>query len=138
MPTQPLIGADALFCSIHRAHAGVTPGKWHGSFKPYPLVTTVGLFVDVTCDVVNEIVACCGLTVQLHGVRRGILSSDGRPVIKTMRIRMQRKLSPVPDYVVSAYLWMHTLKGAAGGTGASFAWELAARKPYGPIILAGG
>jgi phosphoribosylanthranilate isomerase len=41
---------------------------------------------------------------------------------------------------VAAYLLDAYVEGALpGGTGASFAWELAAQaKPYGPIILAGG
>ena len=41
---------------------------------------------------------------------------------------------------VSAYLLDAYVEGALpGGTGASFAWELAARaKPHGPVILAGG
>jgi phosphoribosylanthranilate isomerase len=61
-------------------------------------------------------------------------------VIKAIRIKDAESLTPIPEYMVSAYLLDAYVEGALpGGTGASFAWELAARaKPYGPVILAGG
>jgi phosphoribosylanthranilate isomerase len=91
---------------------------------------------------VNETVARCGLDrVQLHGSETpAFCRLICRPVIKAIRIKNAESLAPVPNYKVSAYLLDAYVEGALpGGTGASFAWELAARaKPYGPVILAGG
>jgi phosphoribosylanthranilate isomerase len=107
-----------------------------------PFVATVGLFVDVTPDVINETVARCGLDrVQLHGRETPeFCHRIGRPVIKAIRVKNAESLRPLPDYRVSAYLLDAYVEGALpGGTGAPFSWELAVRaKPYGPVILAGG
>jgi phosphoribosylanthranilate isomerase len=137
-------GADALgFVFYPPSPRYVTPAqavRIIGALPP--LVTTVGLFVDVACEVVNETVARCGLDrVQLHGRETpAFCGRISRPVIKAIRIKDAESLTALPDYVVSAYLLDAYVEGALpGGTGASFAWELAARaKPYGPVILAGG
>jgi phosphoribosylanthranilate isomerase len=107
-----------------------------------PYVTTVGLFVDVTSEVINETVARCGLDrVQLHGREPpAFCRRIGRPVIKAIRVKNAESLKPLPDYQVAAYLLDAYVEGALpGGTGAPFPWELAVQaKPYGPVILAGG
>ena len=137
-------GADALgFVFYPPSPRYVTPEQAAQIIRALPpFVTTVGLFVDVTCDVVNETVARCGLDrVQLHGRETPeYCLRISRPVIKAIRIKNAESLTSVPDYMVSAYLLDAYVEGALpGGTGASFAWELAARaKLYGPVILAGG
>jgi phosphoribosylanthranilate isomerase len=137
-------GADALgFVFYPPSPRYVTPEQAAQMIRALPpFVTTVGLFVDVTCDVVNATVVRCGLDrVQLHGRETPeFCRRISRPVIKAIRIKNAESLTPVPDYIVSAYLLDAYVEGALpGGTGASFAWELAARaKPYGPVILAGG
>ena len=107
-----------------------------------PFVTTVGLFVDVSVQTINDIAARCGLDrLQLHGDESPeFCARVERPVIKAFRIKGANSLVRLPDYKVSAYLLDAYVEGALpGGTGASFAWELAAQaKPYGPLILAGG
>jgi len=137
-------GADALgFVFYPPSPRYVTPEQAAQIIRALPpFVTTVGLFVDVTCDVVNRTAARCGLDrVQLHGRETPeFCRRISRPVIKAIRIKNAESLTPVQGYMVSAYLLDAYVEGALpGGTGASFAWELAARaKPYGPIILAGG
>jgi phosphoribosylanthranilate isomerase len=107
-----------------------------------PFVTTVGLFVDVAFDTVNDMAARCGLDrIQLHGRETPAFCRQVKqPVIKAFRIKNAESLAHLPGYTVSAYLLDAHVEGALpGGTGASFSWELAARaKPYGPVILAGG
>jgi len=107
-----------------------------------PFVTTVGLFVDVALDTVNETAARCGLDrIQLHGRETPEFCRQvTRPVIKAFRIKNAESLVHLPGYRVSAYLLDAYVKGGLpGGTGASFAWKLAAQaRPYGPVILAGG
>lgn len=137
-------GADALgFVFYPPSPRYVTPEQAAQIIRALPpFVTTVGLFVDVTCDVVNETVARCGLDrVQLHGRETPEFCRQiTRPVIKAIRIKNAESLTHVPDYKVSAYLLDAYVEGALpGGTGTSFSWELAARaKPHGPVILAGG
>jgi phosphoribosylanthranilate isomerase len=107
-----------------------------------PFMTTVGLFVDVTLNTVNDIAGRCGLDrVQLHGRETPeFCRHSARPVIKAFRIKNAESLAAVADYRVAAYLLDAYVEGALpGGTGASFSWGLAAQaKPYGPVILAGG
>jgi phosphoribosylanthranilate isomerase len=107
-----------------------------------PFVTTVGLFVDVACDMVNDLAARCGLDrIQLHGRETPAFCRQVKqPVIKAFRIKNAESLVHLSGYSVSAYLLDAHVEGALpGGTGASFSWDLAARaKPYGPVILAGG
>jgi phosphoribosylanthranilate isomerase len=137
-------GADALgFVFYPPSPRYVTPERAREIIdKLPPFVTTVGLFVDVPVETVNAIAARCGLDrLQLHGHESPVFCAmAARPVIKAFRIKSADSLMPLPDYKVSAYLLDAYVEGALpGGTGASFAWELAAQaKPYGPLILAGG
>lgn len=137
-------GADALgFVFFPPSPRHVMPEQAAQIIRTLPpFVTTVGLFVDVACDVVNETAACCGLDrVQLHGRETPeYCRRISRPVIKAIRIQNADSLMPVGNYTVSAYLLDAYVEGALpGGTGVSFAWDLAVHaKPYGPVILAGG
>jgi phosphoribosylanthranilate isomerase len=137
-------GADALgFVFYSPSPRYITPEQAGQIIQGLPpFVTTVGLFVDVALDTVNDMARRCGLDrIQLHGRETPEFCRQvTRPVIKAIRIKNAQSLTPVPNYKVSAYLLDTYVEGALpGGTGASFAWELAARvKPYGPVILAGG
>jgi phosphoribosylanthranilate isomerase len=137
-------GADALGFVFYPASSRyVTPEQAGRIIQTLPpFVTTVGLFVDVALDTVNDLAARCGLDrIQLHGRETPEFCRQvTRPVIKAIRIKNAESLTPMPDYNVSAYLLDAYVEGALpGGTGASFSWELAAQaKPYGPVILAGG
>lgn len=137
-------GADALGLVFYPPSPRyVTPEHARHIIRTLPpFVTTVGLFVDVPAAMVHDIASRCGLDrVQLHGREtpefcRLIVP----PVIKAFRIQSASSLAHLPSYQVSAFLLDAYVEGALpGGTGASFAWELAAQaKPYGPVILAGG
>jgi phosphoribosylanthranilate isomerase len=137
-------GADALgFVFYPPSPRYVTPEQAEQIIRWLPpFVTTVGLFVDVPLDTVHDIALHCRLDrIQLHG--RETPEFCGRvkhPVIKAFRIKNADSLADLPGYRVAAYLLDGYVEGALpGGTGASFAWELAAQaKPYGPVILAGG
>jgi phosphoribosylanthranilate isomerase len=107
-----------------------------------PFVTTVGLFVDVTLAMVNDVATRCGLDrIQLHGHETpAFCNRVTQPVIKAFRLKNAESLGQLSGYRVSAYLLDTYVEGALpGGTGMSFPWALAAQaKAYGPIILAGG
>jgi phosphoribosylanthranilate isomerase len=137
-------GADALgFVFYPPSPRHVSPERATQIIQKLPpFVTTVGLFVDVTADTVNDMAARCGLDrIQLHGRETPEFCRQVKqPVIKAFRIKNAESLRHLPTYKVSAYLLDAYVQGALpGGTGLSFSWELAARaKPYGPVILAGG
>ncbi|MGH8070674.1 MAG: phosphoribosylanthranilate isomerase [Candidatus Entotheonellia bacterium] len=137
-------GADALgFVFYPPSPRHVSPEQAEQIIQKLPpFVTTVGLFVDVAFDTVNDLAARCGLDrIQLHGRETPAFCRQVKqPVIKAFRIKNAESLAHLPGYTVAAYLLDAHVEGALpGGTGASFSWELAARaKPYGPVILAGG
>jgi phosphoribosylanthranilate isomerase len=137
-------GADALgFVFYPPSPRHVSPEQAEQIIQKLPpFVTTVGLFVDVAFDTVNDLAVRCGLDrIQLHGRETPAFCRQVKqPVIKAFRIKNAESLAHLPGYTVSAYLLDAHVEGALpGGTGASFSWELAARaKPYGPVILAGG
>src|SRR5919109_3772380 len=82
-----------------------------------PFVTTVGLFVDVRLDTVNDIAIRCGLDrVQLHGHEAPEFCRQiERPVIKTFRVKNADSLTHLPYYTVSAYLLDAYVEGALPG-----------------------
>jgi phosphoribosylanthranilate isomerase len=137
-------GADALgFVFYPPSPRYVTPEQAEQIIRGLPpFVTTVGLFVDVPLDTVNDLAAQCRLDrIQLHGRESPEFCAQiKQPVIKAFRIKDAESLAHLPEYQIAAYLLDAYVEGALpGGTGASFAWELAAQaKPHGPVILAGG
>jgi phosphoribosylanthranilate isomerase len=137
-------GADALgFVFYPPSPRYVTPEHACEIIRTLPpFVTTVGLFVDVAVEMINDTAERCGLDrIQLHGSEPPAFCARlNRPVIKAFRMKGADSLAMLPRYTVSAYLLDAYVEGALpGGTGVSFAWELAAQaKPYGPVILAGG
>jgi len=108
-----------------------------------PFITTVGVFVNESMEVVKHIASVCRLNVlQFHGDELPEFCSQfGRKIIKSFRVKNPDDLSMLPGYkgIVSAYLLDSRVKGKRGGTGETFDWELAKiAVPYGRVILAGG
>ena len=137
-------GADALgFVFYPPSPRYVSPAQAAQIIQGLPpFVTTVGLFVDVPLATLHDIAARCRLDrIQLHGREPPEFCGQVKhPVIKAFHIKDGGSLARLPDYRVAGYLLDAYVEGALpGGTGVSFAWELAAQaKPYGPVILAGG
>lgn len=108
-----------------------------------PFITTVGVFVNESMEVVKHVASICRLNVlQFHGDELPEYCSQfGRKIIKSFRVKNPDDLSMLPGYkgIVSAYLLDSRVKGKRGGTGEIFDWELAKIAiPYGRVILAGG
>lgn len=107
-----------------------------------PLVNLVGVFMDEESAVVNDIAHFCGLTmIQLHGNESAdYCRSMIRPVLKAFRIREEAP----PDFepyrgAVKGFLLDTYRQGQAGGTGATFNWDIVNRLSLpGPLFLAGG
>lgn len=106
-----------------------------------PFITTVGLFVNAEQSEINKVANDCSLdAIQLHGDESPELClSLKRKVVKAFRVNDESSLSRLRDYRVSAYLLDAYVRGAMGGTGRVFDWNLAVKaRQYGRIILAGG
>lgn len=106
-----------------------------------PFITTVGLFVNAERSEINKVANDCSLdAIQLHGEETPELClSLKRKVVKAFRVKDESNLSRLGDFRVSAYLLDAYVRGAMGGTGRVFDWNLAVKaRQYGRIILAGG
>lgn len=108
-----------------------------------PFVNTVGVFKNEDPAIVHEIVQYCGLSVvQLHGSEPPEYSETITcKVMKAFRIQTDTDPAHLETYrgVVTGFLLDAYQKGAAGGTGKTFDWQLVNKlSPPGPVILAGG
>ena len=101
----------------------------------------VGVFVDDSINEVNTIAEAVGLDyVQLHGDESPAYCKEIiRPVIKAFRVTKKLTEEEILKYDAGAILFDAFVKGAPGGTGQTFRWEILQRFALeAPIILAGG
>lgn len=107
-----------------------------------PFVTTVGVFVDETPEIIHSSIIDAGIDViQLHGEEKPEACGFSRRSIKAIRIKSIDSLEPLKTFksVVSAFLLDAYTTEALGGTGQKFNWDIAVEaKQFGRIILAGG
>ena len=109
-----------------------------------PFGTRVGVFVNETPERVLEIASRVGLdAAQLHGdetpedCRR--LMARGLRVIRGLRVKGPETIAQIDAFPGCAILLDAYVKGALGGTGETFDWELARQAAVArPIILSGG
>jgi phosphoribosylanthranilate isomerase len=109
--------------------------------KVPPFITTVGVFVNETADVIKGLREFVPLDrVQLHGDEDPEFSELlGPGVIKALRIKGEEDILVLKDYNATAFLLDAFVDGKPGGTGATFDWAIALEaKRYGRIILSGG
>ena len=107
-----------------------------------PLISKVGLFVNMPTDDVHRIVALTGVdVVQFHGDESpAACGLAPRPWIKAIRVRPDTNIADeVRSYTGAAAIlldaWEHSVYG---GTGGSFDWAAIPDKAARPLILAGG
>lgn len=137
-------GADAIGLMFHEAsprNLSFTEATAISAALP-PFVTRVGVFVNAEETFVREAIAFCHLdAVQFHGDESSeYCARFDTNVIKAFRIRDAASLANLTSYETRAWLLDSFVAGKAGGTGATFNWELAvqAKTHTTPIILAGG
>jgi phosphoribosylanthranilate isomerase len=104
-----------------------------------------GVFVNATLDEVALIADQCSLgMLQLHGDEgpaycREAARRTGGKVVKAARVRDAAAVRALEPFRVDYHLLDAYSPGRRGGTGETFAWELAAARPGAvPLILAGG
>jgi phosphoribosylanthranilate isomerase len=105
----------------------------------------VGVFVNATLDEVASSADRCGLTmVQLHGDEgpsycREAARRTGCKVMKAVRVRDAAQVQDLQRFHTDFHLLDAYSPRTPGGTGETFAWELA-RQHGGepPVVLSGG
>jgi phosphoribosylanthranilate isomerase len=108
-------------------------------------VQVVGVFVNATLDEIAGTADAAQLSmIQLHGDEGPVFCSEvarrtGAKVIKAARVRSGADIRALSAFHTDFHLLDSYSPGQPGGTGETFAWELAAahRGPI-PLILSGG
>ena len=107
-----------------------------------PFVTTVGLFVDMPRDELQQLLQRLPLDLlHFHGDESPAdCEGHGRPYIKALRVRPGEDVAAaMAPYSGARGILLDTfVEGVPGGTGASFDWSLVPGNAAKPIILAGG
>lgn len=143
--TAVKLGADAIGFVFAKSPRQIGPKKAAriidklDAFKNF-----TGVFVNTPAESVKKITQVCKLnTLQFHGEETpeycGIFRKTHK-VFKAFRIKDRNSLKLLRKYDVDGYLLDTYVKGAKGGTGKTFNWQLAkeAKKLASPVILSGG
>ena len=153
-------GADALGFVFAKSPRQISPENAKAIIKKLPpFISTVGVFVNLSLEKINEIKTFCNLDViQLHGdeiietqnINKSqykknvednniyIPVSSFPKIIKAVSVRKTEVLNiDIPDSVT---LLLDTYSpDARGGTGKTFNWDIACEiSKKRPLILAGG
>ncbi len=137
-------GADALgFVFYDKSSRNIAPQRAAELLRALPpFVTSVGLFVDPTVEMVRAVFAQVQLDVlQFHGDESPEFCAQfGRPYLKAIRVRpgvdlveCAARYADAQALLLDAYI-----EGVPGGTGESFDWALIPRELSLPVILSGG
>ena len=104
-----------------------------------------GVFVNAHLDQVAEAADAFGLTLlQFHGDEGPVYCAEaarrtGAKVIKAARVAGRSDVRDLRAFQTDFHLLDAHVPGKQGGTGATFAWELAREHPRDrPLILSGG
>jgi phosphoribosylanthranilate isomerase len=108
-------------------------------------VELVGVFVNATLDELAWSADTIGLSmIQFHGDEGPAFCAEaarrtGCKVIKATRVRSGADIQALEQFHTDYHLLDSYVPGQPGGTGETFAWELAARhRGKVPVILSGG
>ena len=127
-PRRCRLEIAAEIAATHRRHAQI-----------------VGVFVNPTLDEVARAADEIGLTLlQFHGDEGPVFCAEaarrtGCRVIKAARVRSRADIQALSAFRTDFHLLDSYRKGVPGGTGETFAWDLARSHPTRvPVILSGG
>jgi len=105
----------------------------------------VGVFVNPTLDEIARTADAVGLTMlQMHGDEGPAFCAEagrrtGCKVIKAARVRSGADIQSLAQFHTDYHLLDSYTKGVPGGTGETFAWEIARdHRGSTPLILSGG
>lgn len=137
------VGANALGFVFHRgSERFVSPETAREICAKLPgHLTKVGVFVHANRSEISETARMVGLSaVQLVGDEGpDDLFGFEWSVLKVFQVRPSFDVEALKPFVVDAFVLDAYKKGAYGGTGKTFDWNVAVRaKAFGRVILAGG
>ncbi len=108
-------------------------------------VEIVGVFVNPTLAQLARAADAAGFTMlQLHGDEGPVFCAEaarrtGCRVIKAARVHSRADIQALGAFHTDFHLLDSYVRGVRGGTGATFAWELArVHRAAAPLILSGG
>ena len=137
-------GADAIgliFVEKSPRYVSLTEARVIAESMP-PFVTVVGLFMNASAETVREALKVVPLNLlQFHGEESPEFCDQFEvPYIKVLRMRDNANIVAfAQDYPNAAGILLDSYhKGAGGGTGQSFDWDLIPDDVPLPLILAGG
>jgi phosphoribosylanthranilate isomerase len=137
------VGANAIGFVFHKgSERYILPESARAIASRVPShLTKVGVFVNADRKFISDTARTVGLSaVQLVGDEGpDDLFGFEWSVIKVFRMRPSFDVNSMRPCVVDAFLMVAYKKGAYGGTGKTFDWNMAVQaKQFGRIILAGG
>lgn len=136
-------GADMIGFIFAASKRRIEPEQAATISKAVPAVAKVGVFVDESVAIVNQIADLCHLDyVQLHGQESlAYCRQIKRPVIKAFQVTKQCGYQQINEFKVEYALLDSYIPGQKGGTGIAFDWH-AAKETCGkislPVLVAGG
>ncbi|MEM8758152.1 MAG: phosphoribosylanthranilate isomerase [Planctomycetota bacterium] len=138
-------GADAVgFVFVESSPRAIVPeAAWQIAASLPPMVTTVGLTVDLDLDAFAEIESRCPTMLsQLHGDEPDeVVQALGSDIVKAIQYDPATIASRLAHYDAMPEVCAILVDGSAGGEGTSFDWAGLANATAGittPIWLAGG
>lgn len=137
-------GADAIgFVFYPKSPRAVTIEQAQAIIASLPpFVTTVGLFVDMPREQLQQLLVQVPLDLlQFHGDETPEQCEGfGRPYIKALRVKSGADVArQIAQYASASGVLLDTfIAGVPGGTGETFDWSLVPQGLQMPIILAGG
>ncbi|MFC5695096.1 phosphoribosylanthranilate isomerase [Pseudomonas sp. GCM10022186] len=137
-------GADAIGLVFYPGSPrAVTPAQAKAIVAALPpFVTSVGLFVDMPREELQQVLAEVPLDLlQFHGDETPEdCSGHGRPYIKALRVKPGDDIAAaIAAYPEAAGILLDTyVPGTPGGTGEAFDWDLVPQDAAKPLVLAGG
>jgi phosphoribosylanthranilate isomerase len=136
-------GADMIGFVFAASKRSIEPEQAATISKAVPVVAKVGVFVDESAEVVNQIADLCDLDyVQLHGQESLVYCRQiKRPIIKAFQVTKQCGYQQINEFKVDYALLDSYIPGQNGGTGIAFNWHEAKETCYKislPVIVAGG
>ncbi|SFI89868.1 MULTISPECIES: phosphoribosylanthranilate isomerase [unclassified Bacillus (in: firmicutes)] len=135
-------GADAIGFVFAKSKRKITPDQAKQMIEELPEnVMKVGVFVNESIELIQNIVTYCGLThVQLHGDEQNYhIKRLNIPCIKAIGVSSREDIERAEEYETDFILFDSPKEQFHGGNGKTFSWELLRSNPIGKkCILAGG
>lgn len=135
-------GADAIGFVFAKSKREITPDQAKQMIEELPEnVMKVGVFVNESIELIQNIVTYCGLThVQLHGDEQNYhIKRLNIPCIKAIGVSSREDIERAEEYETDFILFDSPKEQFHGGNGKTFSWELLRSNPIGKkCILAGG